>query len=71
LEIRPSLAVITLGGGPDSAQGTAVAKLIQHIDNLPVTKRQALQASPRFTYQMAQFGNPDLPFHGSRGPALG
>jgi len=30
-----------------------------------------LQASPRFTYQTAQFGNLDLPFHGSRGPALG
>ena len=52
LEFRPSLVVSTLGGGADSVQGTAVAKLIQRIDNLPVTKRQALPASPRFTYQM-------------------
>jgi len=71
LEFRPSLVARTLGGGHDSVQGTAVAKLIQSFDNLPVTTRQALQASPRFTYQMEQFGNLYLPFHGSRGPALG
>jgi hypothetical protein len=52
-------------------QVSAVAKLIQRIDNLAVTTGQALQASPRITYQMAQFGNLDLPIHGSRCPALG
>jgi hypothetical protein len=53
-------------------QASAVAKLIQRIDNLSVTTRQALPASPRFTYQKAQFGKfCILPFHGSRGPALG
>jgi hypothetical protein len=61
----------SLWRGRMKAQVAAVAKLIQRIDNLSVTKRQALQASPRFTYQMEQFGNPYLPFHGSRGPALG
>jgi len=67
----PSLIARTVGSGADFSQATAVAKLIQRIDNLPVTSRQALQGSPRFTYQMRQFGNLDLPFHGSRGPALG
>jgi hypothetical protein len=45
--------------------------LIQRIDNLPVTSREALQASPRFTYQKEQFGKVLLSIHGSRGPALG
>ncbi|HEY7006160.1 MAG TPA: hypothetical protein VH392_06700, partial [Sphingomicrobium sp.] len=39
-----------------SAQASAVAKLIQRFDNLSVTSREALQASPRFTYQKVQFG---------------
>jgi hypothetical protein len=56
IEFRPSLASRTLGGADDSAQVRAVAKLIQRIDNLPATSRQALQPSPRFTYQKGQFG---------------
>src|SRR5690349_10847597 len=38
------------------AQDSAVAKLIQRFDNLPVTTRQALPASLRFTYHKEQFG---------------
>jgi hypothetical protein len=54
------------------AQARAVAKLIQRIDNLPAGTREALQASPRFTYHKAQFGKAMLlPFHGSRAPLLG
>jgi len=56
IEFRPSLASCTLGGTADSAQVKAVAKLIQRIDNLSASTCQALQPSPRFTYQKAQFG---------------
>jgi hypothetical protein len=38
------------------AQESAVAKLIQRIDNFAETIRQALPASPPFTYHKVQFG---------------
>ena len=65
---RPRMCVQSLVRQRGKAQAGSVAKLIQHFDNSPGRRSQALPASRGITYHKVQFGK--VAFADPRQPCL-